>query len=553
MSKNMRVNLTLMLADNISFENIEDLIDNFDSHKVIYPENFDSQNISELDCLVYKRQGFSKTPDWAEKLYKATDIDISEKLSQTISQGASVLIPVTHNDKHYMFILNYSIGHFSVKKNAINKYFGIYIANKELVDGNAVIKRGKSRKISANPTNKDRMFGRPVDDDDFNIILDDNEVIREVTAYAIKDDSFYNSMVGSYTSLNITLNFDVRDEDESVSISKLKESLIKLIEIYDSVTAEDKKKLFKGLSPVEIDGEMRRIINKKLSSNLQDFFFFEPETDINLAQINKFKIGEVEYDEFSLSKYAISQQVTYENLADSNVYIYDENGNELKRWKLLDCLYGEFEANETVYFISQGDLFDINRDKYEDVKERVKRIEDASFSLSQTKIDEVNADIQVQIDRGDKKIRREFIYNKKLSEELAAELFDEQDKHIIIYDTQIEVCDVFIPQTKEFIHSKIRRGPESLSHLFTQGLVSADSYSKSTDRFITEVNKRLSDPAKHIDKKFNGSTVRYIILTTNNVENKLPFFAQMHLNNVVGELESKGFQVLLSWEKRVNI
>lgn len=552
MSKVVKTNVTLMLANDVTLRNLSDVIEEFDESKIIYPENYNTY-LDNASCVIYRRQGNYKKPDWAEKLRKTTGIDIANKLLDTLSQGASVLIPVTRNNKNYMFILNYATGHFSIKKSVINKYFGIYIAHKELVDGRASIKRGKSREISSNPINKDRMFGASVDDENFNIMLKDNEVIREVTAYAKDKKQFYHGMVGSYSSLNVTLNYILDDEDENISLEQLKGSLCQLIDIYDSVTEEDKKKLFKGLSPVEMTNDMKDIISEKLSNNLSDFFFFEPDTDINLAQIDHFKIGDVESADFDIATYAKGQKLTYQKLESENVIILDDDGRELKKWNLLDCLYGEFEANGSVYFISHGELFDINRDKYNDIKANIAMVEDKTVLLSSVGVDRANKNIQNYIALGTKKVRREYCYNKEVSSELSAELFDNADKHIVVYDTQIEVCDVFIPQQKVFIHSKIRRGPDSLSHLFAQGLVSADTYAQIPERFVEAVNSKILDCTKHINENWRGSTVKYIILTSSNVEKRLPFFAQMQLNNVINDLRSKNFKVQLSWEDRINI
>lgn len=541
-----------MMADNVTMQNLGDLIEDFDETKIIYPENYGS-NLNNISCVVYRRQGNYKKPDWAEKLRKTTGIDISNKLLDTLSQGASVLIPVTKNDKNYMFILNYATGHFSIKKSIINKYFGIYIAHKELIDGRASIKRGKSREISTNPINKDRMFGKSIDDENFNILLEDNEVIREVTAYSKDKKQFYHAMVGSYSSLNITLNYELDEDEEYITIEKLKNSLCKLIDIYDSVTEADKKRLFKGLAPVEITDEMKSIISEKLSSNLNDFFFFEPENDINLVQIDHFKIGNIVCTDFDINRYAENQELTYQKLENENVTILDDNGNELKKWNLLDCLYGEFEANGNVYFISHGELFDINRDKYNDINENVASIEDKSFSLSIDGINRVNQSIKDYIESGAQKIRKEYCYNKELSSELSAELLDDANKHIVVYDTQIEVCDVFVPQEKVFIHSKIRRGPDSLSHLFAQGIVSANAYAQTPRRYVEAVNSKIQETAKHIDCNWHGSTVKYIILTNRKMEKKFPFFAKMHLNNVINDLRSKNFNVKLSWEDRIDL
>ena len=125
---------------------------------------------------------------------------------------------------------------------------------------------------------------------------------------------------------------------------------------------------------------------------------------------------------------------------------------------------------------------------------------DNSFALSIDGIDRANQQIQEDLDSRVKKIKREYFYNKELSHELSAELFDTADKHIVVYDTQMEVCDVFIPENKVFIHSKIRRGPDSLSHLFTQGIV-ISQFSTSTRLYCLAIDFK--------DKISRGSSITF--------------------------------------------
>ena len=86
-----------------------------------------------------------------------------------------------------------------------------------------------------------------------------------------------------------------------------------------------------------------------------------------------------------------------------------------------------------------------------------------------------------------------------------------------------------------------------------QILTFINDYLKTTKRYVNAVNLKISDENKHIDEDWNGSTIHYIILTNSKVEKKLPFFAKMHLNNIINDLHSKNFKVKLSWEDRVNV
>lgn len=83
MSKIVKTNITLMLANDITIEKLDELIEGFDEREIIYPENYDI-NLENIPCIIYRRQGNYKKPDWAEKLKKTVGIDISDKLHNTL-------------------------------------------------------------------------------------------------------------------------------------------------------------------------------------------------------------------------------------------------------------------------------------------------------------------------------------------------------------------------------------------------------------------------------------------------------------------------------------
>lgn len=424
------LNLTLMLAEDVTMSNLKDLIKDFDSRNIIYPKGA-AKKLNQVPCVVYKRKGPSQKPEWSERL-KKMGIDISEHLSDISSQGALLFIPVTKKSKNYMFILNYSTGHFSIKRSTLNKNFGIYIAQKELNENRAIIRRERSRGLATNPINIDRMLGHAIEDENFRLMLGTNEVIQEETIYANSNDLFYSSMIGSYNSLNISLNFNV--DTNYITIDQLKNSFEKLIDIYDSFGEEGKIRLSNGILPISIE-TMEKEISNQLKNNPQNFFFFEPEMDINLAADYYFKIGNNRYNELDINEYRENHELTYETLKEEVVIIYnrageeedEEEGRELKRWNLLDCLYGEFEYNGTIYFISQGKLYTINKDRYEDINNNILSIQDNDFALSKQGIQSVNDNIQANVNN--ERIQREYYYNKQLSKELNGELFDQADPY----------------------------------------------------------------------------------------------------------------------------
>ncbi len=116
--------------------------------------------------------------------------------------------------------------------------------------------------------------------------------------------------------------------------------------------------------------------------------------------------------------------------------------------------------------------------------------------------------------------------------------------------TPIELCDILTPQ-KELIHVKRHLGSRDLSHLFSQGVVSADLLRDNSD-FRAEARTRVEeqDPNSTVlnDDVFsaNDFTVVYAVAEqwgSDSLSKRLPLFSKVNLSRSVRELESRGYKV----------
>ena len=153
-----------------------------------------------------------------------------------------------------------------------------------------------------------------------------------------------------------------------------------------------------------------------------------------------------------------------------------------------------------------------------------------------------------------KKIEKERIFNKKLCAEKNGELFDEISKQIKIEDDAFEVCDVYLPQDKEFIHSKIKKGSSAsaLGHLFNQAYVSGYSFVRFKNTFVEKVNSLIKNRENYISSNYSDYRIRLLIINTSNM-NKLSFFAKLILDEKIAQLEGYGFNVKLTWICGINL
>jgi len=522
--------------------------------------SYDEKNVISHDqgkYLIYKKISFLDYPRWLKAFHKKIwgKDDIFEQMSRTNSEGLSIFIPLKEEDATYLFVINYGTGRFNIKKEMIDKTFGIYTSQQIIQKSKAKIKNAQSRVLEQNPVNKSRMFGKDADADDFFLSMEDNEVVRELNI-TINDPEDFSNMIGKYSSLNVKFLFD---ESNMPCLGFLSSKLKILLNIYKSITDEEIKKLFKGLKPLydESTQDLCGKLEKELANKTDNFFLFEAEIDFEYGLVSGFKYkfnngNESElYSKLSIDDYLSKKSSPkIDDLEKDMIILLDEDGKEIKEWSIMECLYGEMSHNGKMYILSYGDWFEIGKEKFERIKSNIKSVEDQSFNVSDSVRKATRNAVEeykkTPIYESSKKIPRERLFNEKLCGELSGEFFDQIDKQISLYEDKFEVCDIFLPKNKEFIHSKIKKGSQSLSHLFNQGYVSASSFAKFSDRFTEKANEKIINLNNRIESQSRGYAIRYLIINESS-SNRLPFFSKMTLDDKITTLRAEGFDVKLTW------
>lgn len=548
MSKKVKLNVTL-LKNGADITAPETFIEGYSAAGVV---DFDKD---EIDAILYKKLGGRKEPDWLKVLKnKVIGADIAAFFPENQVSGATLFIKV----RDRVFAINFgTLGRFNISKDAIDKKFGIYTANKILQDDeNAKIKSAYSRVNETNPVNKQRQYGENISNNQLFLSMDDNEALKELAIFNKESEDFYR-LIGKYNSLNVQFVFL---ETEMPCLPHLPAKLEKLLDIYLSVTKDDIRLLFKGIFPLDEDESivLDAQLANKIVSEQDSFFLFEAEIDFDLSQVSRFKIvtdvGDSEGDELSLENYlALRNTPLLSDLKEDCLCVLNEDDTTIKNWSVYDCIYGEIEINGTNYILSHGEWFEVNRDKYSRITTKIDGILDTTFVLP----DEVKnlskaavAAAQAQRQNPKDKVNKENLFNRELCSHLNGQFFDEAIKQITIYESKFEVCDVLIPQERKFIHVKYNYGASALSHLFNQGFVSGKSYGEYKDDYVVNVNAHIADQNQQIPANNQGAIIHYLIINDKQ-KDKLTFFSKMVLEDRVRTLEAMGFVVKLSWIRGV--
>jgi uncharacterized protein (TIGR04141 family) len=111
----------------------------------------------------------------------------------------------------------------------------------------------------------------------------------------------------------------------------------------------------------------------------------------------------------------------------------------------------------------------------------------------------------------------------------------------------IEFCDLY-SSTKLIIHVKRYRGSATLSHLFSQGLVSGELFC-TTPEFREGVNSELPEAFQLADLARRPANeefeVVFAVISKSRNPLRLPFFSRVNLRNAVQRLRAFGYRVSL--------
>lgn len=145
----------------------------------------------------------------------------------------------------------------------------------------------------------------------------------------------------------------------------------------------------------------------------------------------------------------------------------------------------------------------------------------------------------------------EGTYNETVSGMPGFILMDQKCSHA--FSDPIEACDLFT-SNKQFVHVKRKTRSATLSHLFSQGVISADSF-MDEEAFRIDVKKLVKAKDKALANQMPDKErptardfeVIYAILSkpTKEWPLSLPFFSQLNLMNAANHLERMGFTVSL--------
>jgi uncharacterized protein (TIGR04141 family) len=211
-----------------------------------------------------------------------------------------------------------------------------------------------------------------------------------------------------------------------------------------------------------------------------------------------------------------------------------DEGEVLDRWRIYDCMVFETDLDGHLYVLSGGSWYRIDKDFREKVKTYVEGIEELDLDLPE-------AD----------KSKNEDAYNAAAADALGALCLDRKNVGVGGPD-KVEICDILTADGR-FIHVKKRGRSSTLSHLFAQGVTSAelllgdDDFRKAASDKVIGLDPNFSDAIPSERGARDKIHVSYVFLSRAKKRAGrpygLPFFSMVSLKAAHEHLRGAGIDV----------
>ncbi|WP_275288647.1 TIGR04141 family sporadically distributed protein [Halomonas elongata] len=241
--------------------------------------------------------------------------------------------------------------------------------------------------------------------------------------------------------------------------------------------------------------------------------------------------------------------VSIESIKRDRLFVTDVHENEFGH-SVYSCLYLELDSGDTKNVIFGGNWYEIGKSFMNGVDSTL-----AMVALSDLEF----PGVYVWEEGGKVKIETEGDYNERAAVEQGFFLLDKKLVKCTQTTSPIELCDL-LTQDKQLVHVKHRKGGSAgLSHLFSQGSVSAEvmlgdkEFRKKARTVLRRVNPRARDLVPLNSIRSSEYEVIFLILGADgqSLKESLPFFSKVNLTRVYENLSQRGFTVKIAGASQI--
>jgi len=489
----------------------------------------------------YLKKNNKNKPAWLDNIRALFDIEEIENISN------SLIFFVKTQSRVFAFTNGYASSVIDYKK--IEWDFGVKVALNVLA-GNEI--RGlDTRKISLSNHQRREISssGSTLYEYDFDF---DEEFIDSITGRS-HDEDFGSSLTGRESlHVNVKMNLmDIEDYCKDLLVVYNKKDYIEKFPFFDKLRINKDEQVYSKFNEQIIEAIKN---NKKdciqfLYPNIDEFGAF----NYRFIYEKKYK----DYNDISLDNildFIKDKKIKIEELCLKKFSVKISNNEYNKTYSLLDYLVFEFTDSEKKYIHTKNLILEVDNDFYSSIKAEIDQCEVSNIDgfklppIYYTEHEDSNK-------KRSKKVETEGEYNSRVVKENEKELVN-LDKNNFRgfpdrYQDQIEICDI-ITKNRKFICNKIyKHSSAPLSHLFMQGIVSANMLYEVKDYRIKineSVKSKFGDNFIGEDN-INRSEITFVygigieIENGDHIADTLPFFSKISLRQSIRALKKLAYNV----------
>lgn len=468
---------------------------------------------------LYYKNNQPLSPKWVNSFLRGEFV-VNESL-QGKSVSAVILYHVNvEGNVQRTFAVCFGYGKSLLESNVIEKRFGL------LVTLNSV-DADKLRSIDINsmeaiPLNNRIQSSALAKIGNFNIDVD-KDLLKSVTGKATSGE-LSGTMSGADS---LSVSTDKRYDE-------MNDFLAECYRLFRSKHYEDGFKWVNQIQCVKdkntIDSLDSLLINTLNSDHPNQVWTSIPEI-VDYYSLDSFRLKSDEvYDDISIEvvKNEYSEVFNEINIKSRKVECLNSEGNVTRRWSVYRCLYADFEYNQHRYLLNDGKWYLVDDDFVQRVEDFYENIKISDLPLPEYTCKDEKA-YNIQVCNSD------------------SQRYCLMDRDTLkMGGTPIEFCDIYT-RDKQFVHVKKYSGSSVLSHLFFQGLVSAENFFDKEYR--VKANKKLGEAFKVPETNSISASdyeVVFAIAKDNLADDKrlnIPFFSKVSFRSVASRLMKFGYRV----------
>lgn len=489
-----------------------------------------------------------KQPRWLEPL-KVGFGDLDE-IPDSVRSNAVLIISVKSGRQELFFAATFGFGRFLLRQGSFERNYGLRVALNAIypkhVQGQKLaperLRSVDSKTVAETTLRTRRQVDRKADFESFNVDIE-RDLLDGVTGTPLDLKLWGSRIDGSdATHINRAVAFEQLG-DLCLQIEKHSKRVPREFGWIDNIFLVRESTLIEALRT--------RVLEMVRTDKVEDLDLAPPEL-VEWGNIDHFEFSFAPDEPFadpSIDAYIGALQkrdrltsLTLSQLTLSHRLIaFDAEGQEIDSWTVFRSLSGELEHHSPTYILSEGDFYEVKGDYMNELDAALDKVAEFTSNLPDSKPK-----------------WSEDLYNKEAAGLPGNFLLDKKTVKLTRRTSAIEVCDV-LSSGRELIHVKRKLNSSSLSHLFAQGLISADLLLMN-EEFRKKVRQRIAELEKerHVGDRFSklfpmnrgitasAFTVVYAIIADwkgKTLAQRLPFFSKVNLRRTVQDLTRMGYGV----------